>query len=322
MGSSQKKAVFCLSTIGLFLGLAILYYYLDDYLDEGRSFLYLNTYNQGLLTWWWDFTWFWGYFELSIVKACIIAAYLLYFMPKSAIVKDSPNKWVSLWLCIGILIIGILFSHSSPGYPERYDAGAILWYGWYQTYFARHLLELIQLGTGFWMLPLIIRLDLKKIQIQRNKSALLSLGVMISVILLHMSLVGLYSVKDILNLVHPLESIVSLIGFILPITFGTLLIQIKFIDQKNPESATAEFGQTQKSSFIGRSDYLWLFGSFLLLLLVVGVGFWSELDTAIEIPSRFIPNMFFSNLFTGALSSIVILFILKNKTKQISEAEK
>lgn len=320
MASNQLKAMFCFLTIGIFIGLEFIYYYLDDFLDEGRSFFFLNSYNQGLFTWVWDFTWYWGYFELSILKACIIAGYILYYMPKSAVIKKKVIQWPSFWLCLGIIILGLFFWSTSPGYPENYNAGQMIIHGWYDTYFARHLLEVILLATGFWMLPIVIQLHQKRKCIQRNNSTLYYLGLMSALIILHMALVGSFSLENILNLVHPLESLISLLGFILPLTIGTILFQLESDESKNTKSNEILIEKQSSLSLINWRDYFWLLGSFIGLCLIVGVGLWSKLDTGIEISSRFIPNMFFSNLFTGSLSSLIVFLALKLK-QQISKSE-
>jgi hypothetical protein len=289
----------CMILFLLLLVLAILYYYLDDYLDEGRSFFALDSYGRGLLTWWWMMEWFWGSFVLASIKAFIIAGYLVYYLPPeiTPVSTKARNKVFAGWLGIVLIavICGFIFG-GLPTSPLSYNIGELVIFGWYPEFMARHLIDLTFVASGLWLIPILIFARSRGWQSRRwNPYSAIFLG--IGTLLLFVEIIkGEWSLNWMFSVVYAIEGALGLFFIVLPVVCWRLSLSLRI---KSPEL---------KSSNIRIWDFIFWMGLVVGYGIFFFTGLFGELDTGIEISSHFIPQSFWSNLYIGMTVLLLISF--------------
>ncbi len=300
MRAKVRKGIVGYLMVPLVIFLDIVIYYLDEVLEHGHSFLYLNTYGQGFSTWWWNFEWFWGFAELGTIKACLIAAWLIYYSPPRAQMRIKPKKSPWIWGLIILITIALIFSTSSPNSPIPYNAGAILFWGWDPAFAARHILEILLFATGFWMLPILPILRRRGVTIRRwnpTTGVLLCVGAILTT---HLILVGTWQVNDVLNL----ENIVLGIGGFLVLAFPAILANLALF-MKKLESNPTEHLVRATNGVNWRDFLLWILILGGFLGIVFGI-FWSSLNKSIDLGSEWIPFNFWSLIYVALLTTSLV----------------
>lgn len=291
-----KKAIIGYFPLLLFALLTLLYYYLDDYLDEGRPFSYRNSYGQGLATWSLDFEWFWGNFWLATIKACLLAGWLLYYANPAAQPRMPLKRAPWLWGLIIIIVLGFVWWNTSPNSPAGYNAGQILVVGWYPTYLARHLLELLLFASGFWLVPGIFKRILRKTPARRWNFASSIYLTIAAGIALFLAFQTTWLESEILILVTIIQALVGWLLFIFPIVFTSIAI---FIEPKEEESKSA-------GPQVRAIDLLLWLGVIIVYLLLVLVVFWNQISLDIEVGSSFSFKNIPTWLYTACLALTLI----------------
>ncbi len=300
MRGKVPKGVVGYLFIPLVIALDLVYYYLDDVLDHGHALTYLNSYGQGWLTWWWDFQWFWGYLELSTIKACMIAAWLLYYSPPGAQMRTTPKKSPWVWALALLLIVALVFSTNSPNNPFPYNAGTILLWGWDPAFAARHLLEILLFATGFWTLPILFILRRRGAPIRRWNA---STGLLICVsaaLTTHLVLVGAWQADEVLVIDNMVFGALGSLLVILPVTFASLSLFMKA-----PSPTPSGEMKRAKLGVKWQDLVFWLLLLCSFLGIILGV-FWTPLNKSLDFGSQWVPYNFWSWIYVAVLATTII----------------
>ncbi len=298
-----RKGIIGFLFIPLVIALDLVYYYLDDVLDHGHALTYLNSYGQGWLTWWWDFQWFWGYLELGTIKACLIAAWLLYYSPPGVQTRTTPRKSPWIWALVSLLVVAFIFSTSSPNNPVTYNAGAILLWGWDPAFAARHLLEILLFASGFWILPILILLRRRGASIRRWNASTGLLLCVSAAFTTHLVLVGAWQADEVLVIDNMVFGALGSLLVILPVTFASLSLFMKA-----PSPTLSGEIKRPKSGVKWQDLVFWplLLCSFFGIILGV---FWNPLNKSLDFGSQWVPYNFWSWIYVALLATTIIQIV-------------
>nr|MDO8087218.1 hypothetical protein [Candidatus Sigynarchaeum springense] len=196
------------------VALDLVFFFLDDFLDEGRSLFYLNTYGQGFFTWWLDFERFWGNIELWGLGIGVWMGFFTAFAfcaaPRTlGTGKVSLVKW-PLILLIGLIALATFSGLARWFSPIPYSIGSILAAGWYPEYFPANVLFLLVVFSGIWLLfPAVSKLRRGRVVMPLSLKMAVAL-IVPALVVLHLAIASAWEVALVNNLYKPLTSIIGL----------------------------------------------------------------------------------------------------------------
>ena len=290
--------------------LDVVYFILDDMLDEGRSFLYLDAYNRGYFTWWLDFEEFWGNFELWTAIGAFTGIFAVLGFgvePGSAEVNRTNGLKPLIIIMLAIIGTAIIFGvvPSLSSYP--YSIGSILVHGWFGDYFPQRILLVFMIMTGVW---LYISRFFRLRQQRRFNKVSVTMGaatIAISLVFLHQVVITTWNL-DAVNNLRPL--VTDFIGF----CFVTVPI-FAFAVASNEthwhvESATS----VQKLAHVPKSRAIFLticsfaFVGLIAAFLVI-VARINGIHFSFDIRSDFVPKSMITWIYTAIIASIVYFVV-------------
>jgi hypothetical protein len=303
------------------VALDIFFFYLDDFLDEGRSILFLDAYGQGYFTWWLDMERFWGNFELwNIIIGTwmgFFAAFVFGSTPSMS--KQGKNTPITRPLLMQLLVLAVLLgAASSIGAlnafsPTPYSILDILALGWFPAYLPSLIPFIFLVFSGLWLLlPAVSKLRRGRVitPLSMRMSVLLLVP---AIALLHLVLVSSWSIALVSSL---LQSITSLIGlaFVTTPIFAFLVASVEK-NATNGEGSNAREGDSEIEH--NRKTQAWIV--FVVLLASLGTllatfAFTTGLGTGIDIKSDFIPRNFLTWITTALIASITFIAIQGGKS--------
>ncbi|MFX0098384.1 MAG: hypothetical protein ACFFCS_02310 [Candidatus Hodarchaeota archaeon] len=294
----------------IIVGLSLVYYYLDDYLDEGHAFTYLNVHGQGLATWWIDFEVFWGNFELWSIIGLWMGAFTAFTIGRLNGTSEM-NSRDSVKVLIGFLaaIIGVasVFGILQILAPVEYDITDVLLFGWYTQYFPHHLLSLLLIFTGFWSVMFIRSPLSKKSTTFKINTRFQVILLIIAAIILHLTIISNWSVDILGSLVTLIKDFIGFFFVVLPLFFFINDALERRWDQAKDDTNHDLEVTNEMNRFIkrrGRNAVLYFLVSLLLVLILIAVLFLSdEFSTSIDVGSSFIAKNFLTWVYTAFLAS-------------------
>jgi uncharacterized membrane protein len=276
------------------IALDIFFFYLDDFLDEGRSILFLDAYGQGYFTWWLDIERFWGNFELwNIVIGTWMGFFTVFvFGSTPSMSKEGGGKARNRPLFIQGLALAFLLGITSI-------IGAF-------NAFSPTLLVF----SGLWLLfPAVSKLRRGRVitPLSTRMSVLLLVP---AIALLHLVLFSSWSITLVSSL---LQSITSLIGLVF-VTTPVFVFMVASVEMhaSHGEAGMAPEGNTELELEHSRKTQAWIV--FVALMASLGIllaifAFTTGLGTGIDIRSDFIPRNFLTWISTALIASITFFAI-------------
>jgi len=290
--------------------LDIVYFILDDMLDEGRSFLYLDAYNRGYFTSWLDFEEFWGNFELWTAIGAFTGIFtVLGFGVDPRVVKMNKERALKPLLVIMLAIIGtaIIFGMVPALSPYPYSIGNILVYGWFGDYFTQRLLLIFMIMSGFWLyFARLFRL--------REQRTFLKFSITMGVVTIAISLVFLHQVAittwnlDAVNNLRPL--VTDLIGycFVTIPVFAFAVASIEHERNAEPAPSLQTLAKVPSSRLIFLIIYLCaIIGTIVAFLLLVARL--NGLHFSFDIRSDFVPKGMITWIYTAIVAAIMYFIV-------------
>jgi hypothetical protein len=312
----QSKARFGLLIIpAIIIVLDMVYFILDDILDEGRSFLYLDAYNRGYLTWWLDFEEFWGNFELWTAIGAFTGIFAIFgYGVEPGTKRENRTKVLKLLAIIVLSIIGVavVFGTVPSLAPYPYSIGNIIVYGWFSIYFPQRMLLVFVIMTGFWLYFSKLFSLREQRTFYKFTLAMGMIAIAISLVFLHQVIIATWDL-DAVNNLRPL--VTELIGF----CFVTIPI-FAFTVASNElhwhvENATPvrQIAQVPKS----RAIFLIIYPSVAavaiatFLFLVASIN---GIHVSLDINSSFVPKGMITWIYTALIASIVYFGVQKEES--------
>lgn len=298
-----------------------LFYYLDDFLDEGHNFLYLDNYGRGFLTWWFDSESFWGNFKYNIIKSLILAGTLLMFSRKTDIATIKPFKENrSMKFLVGLFIICLIppmiLINYSPGSGEPVNIVNIIFGGWFSTYMAYNILDFILFNFGIWVVLIAVYGYKNKYEpVKYNYYTMIFMSVSFA-FLIHLSLVGSWDIESIFHLSFVMDTAIFLF-FIFPLTLGWISLINKGENQENNQNQDSRLNKRYwKIQLSIRLILFVLIAIIIFLLFLTNIDpIYLTLDLGIDIGSDWIARNFSSWIFISLLSAIFYYFGIRGLSK-------
>ncbi|MEX2684821.1 MAG: hypothetical protein Q6373_024825 [Candidatus Sigynarchaeota archaeon] len=299
------------------VALDLLFFFLDDFLDEGRSLFYFDNYGQGYFTWWLDFERFWGNAELWVLGIGVWMGFFTAFAFGAApgTVADGKAKLVKwpIFLLAAVLGFATIAGLASWFSPVPYSIGVILVNGWYPEYFAENVLFLLIVFSGIWLLiPAVSKLRRGRLVMPLSVRMAVAL-VIPALVMLHLAIASTWSVVLVNNLYTPLVNIIGLFFITTPL-FAFMLASI---ERKTGHASTPARIKDAKLD-LRRKMHSWLIMSILLGILgaiLLGIGLTAGLDTDIDINSSFIPRNFLTWIATALVATITFFIVQGGRQK-------
>nr|MDO8113462.1 hypothetical protein [Candidatus Sigynarchaeota archaeon] len=318
--SSANYRYFLLLFPVAIIALDLVFFLLDDFLDEGFSIFYLDVYNQGYFTWWLDFERFWGNFETWSVLGSwtgLFAFFTFGAAPETMRVEKARLVKIPLILLAGLLVIAVVFSASSTLAPVPYSFLSIIAFSWYPTYFPGQVLFFLLACSGFWLLfPRLSKLSNERITtpVTTRMAAVL---LVISMCVLHLVMVSTWNAESLGALLYSLPGV---FGFLF-VTVPLFSFMVASIECKLHRSGDVVLGKrtAEDGRVVGRRNkyalgILLIITAFLIFMLI-GLYFTSNLDIGIEIRSDFVPRNMLS-WASSALVATITFFSLQGRSKE------
>lgn len=301
------------------VALDVVFFYLDDFLDEGRSIFFVDTYGQGFFTWWLDFERFWGNIELWSLGIGVWMGFFAAFAFGAApgalgTKKMSLVKWPLVFL-VAVLLTSMIFGLMGWGSPVPYSIGGILVNGWYPGYFPSNVLFMLVAFSGAWLIPPAIS-KLRRGRVSMSLSPVMAASLLIpALVMVHFALASEWTVTDVNNLQTPITSLIGLLLVTTPL-FAFMVASVENVaGQEHVEAVQYPGGETLVAT---RKVHAWVIMIIILailgciiLLLATGDG----LNTSIDINSSFIPRNFLTWV-TAAIVATITFFTIHGGHKQ------
>ncbi len=299
------------------VALDLLFFYLDDILDEGRSFLYLDAYGRGFPTWWTDFQQFWGNFETWTIAGLMTGLFAAFALGKPAISRDTSAWNASKPFIIataGVVIVAFVLGMTSSFSGVPYSVVSILAAGRYPEYFPGNVLTLLAVATGWWVL-LGWKAARKQPRLAYKHAfpgSMVFLG--IALMAFHLVLVSAWTpdtVNDILpallGLIGFLTVVLPLFSFFISLREGHLGMQVA-VENVPPGAGREPFTGKQRARLKQTLAIILTMTAVLAAYMLV-VNALRPLDTGIDIKSDFIPKNMITWVYAALLATTTFLGI-------------
>ncbi len=291
--------------------LDLVFFFLDDYLDEGRPLFYLDTYGQGYFTWWLDFERFWGNVELWGLGIGVWTGFFTGFAFSAApgalgARKASLVKW-PLIVLVALIVLATIAGLAGWFSPAPYSIGGILVAGWYPEYLPANILFLLLVFSGIWLLfPTVSKLRRGRVVMPLSWKMAAALLVP-AIVILHLALMSTWGVSLVNNLQKPLTSIIGFSFVVIPM-FAFMVASIERQANQTPAPSAGEDARLDHHrkmyALVIMSSTLAILGVILVLLEVT-----DGLDTGIDLNSSFLPRNFLTWVSTALVATITFFTI-------------
>ncbi|MBN2153913.1 MAG: hypothetical protein JW839_20820, partial [Candidatus Lokiarchaeota archaeon] len=291
--------------------LDLLFFLIDDYLDEGRPLLHLDAYGQGYPTWWLDFERLWGNAELWCLGIGtwmgFFAAFAFGAAPgtlgarKAALVRWPLAMLAALFAVAAAAGLAGWFS------PAPYSIGAILSAGWYPEYLPANVLFLLVAFSGIWLLPPAaskLRRGRAVMPLSPRMAAALLLP---AAAVLHLAIVSAWGVPLVGDLQKAITSLVGLLFVTTPL-FAFMVASI----ERKADRVAVPAGAEDAGLDSRRKVHAWGILSAMLAVLgavLVALAASSGLDAGIDIKADFVPRNFLTWVGTALVATVTFFTV-------------
>lgn len=306
MPARKFAKLWILTPVILLIVATFVFYYLDDYLDDGKGFAFLDAYNQGFLTWWLDVERFLGGLELWTVVG-LWMGYLpaMYVGSSEKIVGQDTKKSIgSILVAIMILVTtSLVFSFFQIPVKKDISPASILLSGWYPEYFPSHLLFFLICISGCWALILKLSVKFKnRMMVKANFKGQLILLLMVGLVF-HLVVISDWSPGAILNLEFLIIDLAGFHAFLLPLfTFFMAILESRGKGTGHPR-ARSSIAPSWKSRDFKVILYISA-SSALVIVFIFIMGIKGEFNASIDIKSDIIPRNVLSWTYCAMIATV------------------
>jgi hypothetical protein len=286
--------------------LDLVFFYLDDFLDEGRALLYLDAYNRGYLTWWFDSQRFWGNFELWTVIGLFTGTFSIYAFGTARATTSARKCTILPLLVILAAIVGLELVLGLTGFlsPAPYAIGNVLVMGWYPEYLPQHFPSLLIIASGAWLFIAKLWWIKEKRFFKPVSDGLAWVLLVIAACILHLTVISSWAADAVNDTRFVIPDMIGFGFVVVPlVAFSIATAERKAEVALKETEITKERVGFDARRFRNVMIYLsGVVGGIVVYVVVLALTF--GLNFSIDVRSQFIPANMFTWVYTAAIAAI------------------